>query len=547
MAIVGGIPFFVFIICRVHMLRCKDSAQIEAASRFLIAMVAQDSAQIEAALVCESVVACGICNQPLNDGDDVVVFAEDPKVYDSCSHKFHRVCMDTYIEARRASEDQAQCPQCEMAGSPLGVRQLVQPSAAAKPVPSVGAVEVCAAQSAPTLPVPSTPEAGSSSLVVPVMDELRRLSDKCEQMVLCNLCGGKVELSKSIIRSKQAGTFRCKVCHSKCEIIRRKCGGFPPDVFANLTEQQKQDFFTRTKGTAMSLQSELQRINTAFKRTEKTWALGGEFRPLGYWKTLGYDEKRIEANSDPDDVRECRVAGTVYRVPVMSHGKRHSNGTEEVDQQRISQTPAKRLQLKGGKWVVGGSDEDDSSSSSEESSIAHGDAKAVLAKAKRKAARIAEKAKHKAAKKSAQAKLDLANANRDAKANEKREGLKLKHQEAKLKLQVKATEHALNAEKKAADSRKKIAKDGSSLLGKAIKSHSITETKARVSGICPHALASLNLNIEEAKAAKEACDDVISDPHLTDKLPGDGDLKSIKAIISKVGRTAAYVNSLCGK
>ena len=125
--------------------------------------------------------------------------------------------------------------------------------------------------------------------------------------------------------------------------------------------------------------------------------MGGEFRPLGYWKKLGYDDDRIAANSDPDDVRECRVAGKVYRVPVMSHGERGSEGREEVDQQRISQKPTRRLQLKRGKWVVAGSDED--SSSSEESSTAHGDAKAALGKAKRKAKRFAEKAKRKAAKK----------------------------------------------------------------------------------------------------------------------------------------------------
>ena len=60
-------------------------------------------------------------------------------------------------------------------------------------------------------------------------------------------------------------------------------------------------------------------------------------------------------------------------------------------------------------------------------------------------------------------------------------------------------------------------------------------------------MAALTLSLEEVKAAKEACRDVISDPSLTDKLPGDGDLKSIRAIIANANKTAAYVNSLCGK
>ena len=493
----------------------------------------------------ESDDACGICNEPLDDG---LVDTADAKVYDSCSHKFHRLCMDTYIDARGVSEDQVQCPQCEIGQASLEITKrwlrITSPkSDAAKPMQPADAVEGCAAQSAPALLGPPTPKAESSSPLVPVMEELRHLSDKCEQMVLCNLCGAKVELAKTIVRGKQAGTFRCKACHSKCEIMRRRCGGFPPPVFAKMTEEQKKDFFIKTRSCAISLQSELQRIITGFKRTEKEWSVGGDFRPLAYWKKLGYDEELIKANSDKDDIRECRVAGTVYRVPVMSHGERSSEGTQEVDQQRISQKPTGRLQLKRGKWVVDGSDED--ASSSEESSTAHGDSKAALAKAKRKAARLKEKAKRKAAKKSAQAKFDLAKAQRDAKANEQRDALKLKQQEAKLKLQVKASEAAFKAQNKAEDSRKRIATEGSSLLDKAIKAHTTTDAKARLSGICPHAMAALTRNLEEVKAAKEACRDVISDPGLTDKLPGDGDLKSIKAIIAKAGRTAAYVNSLC--
>ena len=193
--------------------------------------------------------ACGICNEPLDDG---LVDTADAKVYDSCSHKFHRLCMDTYIDARGVSEDQVQCPQCEIAQASLETRHLAQPSAAAKPMQPVDAVEVCAAQSAPALPEPPTPKAESSSPLVPVMEELRHLSEKAEQMVLCNLCGGKVELAKSIIRGKQAGTFRCKVCHSKCELLRRKCGGFPPAVFAEMTEEQKKAFFIRTRSTELS-------------------------------------------------------------------------------------------------------------------------------------------------------------------------------------------------------------------------------------------------------------------------------------------------------
>jgi hypothetical protein len=223
------------------------------------------------------------------------------------------------------------------------------------PWPSIGAMEVQlldgpmevhAAQSAPPACGAASPSS-SSNQVVPVMEQLRGLSEQ-DQMVLCQLCGGKVGLAKAILRGKQAGTFRCRVCHSKAEIMRKRCGGSPPSIFANMSEKDIQDFYGKTKADTPSIQREIARIHRAFKRNEKVWALGGEFRPLGYWTNLGYDEERIKANSDPGDVRECRIAGAVYRVPVMSHGERASEGTEQVDVDMATQAPSKRLRLQKG-------------------------------------------------------------------------------------------------------------------------------------------------------------------------------------------------------
>ena len=122
----------------------------------------------------ESDDACGICNEPL---DDRLVDTADAKVYDSCSHKFHRSCMDTYMDARGVSEDQVQCPQCEIGQASLEItkwwlRNTSPKSDAAKPMQPADAVEVCAAQSAPALLGPPTPKAESSRPLVPVMEEM---------------------------------------------------------------------------------------------------------------------------------------------------------------------------------------------------------------------------------------------------------------------------------------------------------------------------------------------------------------------------------------
>ena len=340
--------------------------------------------------------ACAICQ--LEDEDTCGTL-----IHLACAHAFHKECLDTYTDVRGQSDAELQCPICKLkklgaiiSAPPSSVEsssglELIESPAVTQPSASTDSGAANAPQSTNNQIAMPKPKSVSESLGLhqPVMSQLHRLSDASHQMVLCNSCGGKVELEKAIIRGKQTGTFRCKVCHSKCELMRRKCGGFPPDVFAAMTEQQKQDFFNKTQSTKSALQSQLASIRRSFKRNEKVWACGGEFRPLGYWKTMGYDEERIAANSDPDDVRECRIAGTVYRVPVMSHGERSSEVTEEINEQRVAQAPAKRLQLKSGTWVSvtdTAYDDDDS----EQSSSAHGDAKVAFEKKKESCKRCCE-------------------------------------------------------------------------------------------------------------------------------------------------------------
>ncbi len=121
-------------------------------------------------------------------------------------------------------------------------------------------------------------------MCMPVSRELEEAARRETNIVLCNLCGGMVELENSILRGKRTGTFRCKVCHSKAEIIRRKCAGYPPPVFAQLSEEQKHDFFPKTVSTKDSVQREINNVARRIGQEEKTWALGGEYRPLKFWE-----------------------------------------------------------------------------------------------------------------------------------------------------------------------------------------------------------------------------------------------------------------------
>ena len=115
------------------------------------------------------------------------------------------------------------------------------------------------------------------------------------------------------------------------------------------------------------------------------------------------------------------------------------------------------------------------------------------------------------------------------------------------KNQVVLSEVAFKAGSKAAEARAKVAKESRALLGKAIQVCCITDARARASGVCAHAQATLNISLGELRGAKQACEEVIKDSGLIDTLPGDGTLKHIKAIITKATRSSAFLISSCGK
>ena len=116
-----------------------------------------------------------------------------------------------------------------------------------------------------------------------------------------------------------------------------------------------------------------------------------------------------------------------------------------------------------------------------------------------------------------------------------------------MKAHVGLSEVTFKKESTAADARNKVAKEGRALRDKASKTGGGGQARARASGVCPHAMAAPSHSLGELRDATTTCDEMINDPGLADKVPGDGTLGNIKAIISTATGAAAFVNSLCGK
>ena len=60
----------------------------------------------------------------------------------------------------------------------------------------------------------------------------------------CNDCGGQVDPLKARIQSKQKGTWRCSRCLTRFTQLHRAFGGWPPQGFASLTDEDRKQFYT---------------------------------------------------------------------------------------------------------------------------------------------------------------------------------------------------------------------------------------------------------------------------------------------------------------
>lgn len=80
----------------------------------------------------------------------------------------------------------------------------------------------------------------------------------------------------------------------------------------------------------------------AYEDNRGVYANRGVFHPEAWWVRLGYDGERIAREAKPADIRESRMHGVCYRVPVESSG----NGTVlGITRRHHAAVPAKKRKV----------------------------------------------------------------------------------------------------------------------------------------------------------------------------------------------------------
>ena len=152
-----------------------------------------------------------------------------------------------------------------------------------------------------------------------------------DPIVMCEGCGEICEATKARIVSKDKKTalhkWKCHQCHSKTCELRRQLGSWPPKDWEGLPENLKMEFMKGIKSmTAKDAKAKAEAMIKEHAMEEEFYEASGQFLPLSVWKTQGFDENRIAANTAKKDILWSKQLGHCYRVPIVKSGQRGSKG-----------------------------------------------------------------------------------------------------------------------------------------------------------------------------------------------------------------------------
>ncbi len=341
-------------------------------------------------------IQCALCRDA-GDGE-----ADMHYKYLVCSHKFHERC---WVDCERMlgknyANGQLQCPMCKNTVDDIQNREnqlLDRPtayigdlisrgrriaaadgrdgtevagtraagSADAEPAAGSADAEAAPAPEASISPDPHLPPAETE------VTTFRRQLMSDEPEVFCMHCKKSVQLSKARIRNKTQGLFRCSSCHSKVNTMQRD-SGWPPEIFAKMSEAEQEQFFRQTSTSKESLDRQLRIIERKVKKDEDYYDAGGQYLTESRYEKMGYSKEEIEhtnKNLAPSDKRwDGILEACTYRLPILAKGTRGSTGKEEAETIEGS-FDRQRVGFKRGNLEAVGSDDE----SSDSTSSSHGD------------------------------------------------------------------------------------------------------------------------------------------------------------------------------
>ena len=179
----------------------------------------------------------------------------------------------------------------------------------------------------PTLAMPKLSRAGSEGFQIETVQAWTGIPSLT---LTCSDCGGFLDKMHNVrVKSKCQGTFRCGKCAYTITRMFREEGAGATSFVPLMNENNRQVWFRNAQSaSAGELRHMMSTANQRYCERERRFSFGGAFKPLSVWETLGYDPEVIEKNSLPEDVRNDRMWGLVYRVPELTVEEAGNGGVE---------------------------------------------------------------------------------------------------------------------------------------------------------------------------------------------------------------------------
>ena len=163
---------------------------------------------------------------------------------------------------------------------------------------------------------------------------------------MCQDCDEPTKMSRCRVMSRTKGTFRCHMCHATRTTMYRSLGAGWGKPLKSIPRPVRTGLFQFAKET--SSVDAIVETTTFMLDNAQDWERyqpfhhGGEFLPLGVWRTIGFESVHIEKSSLPEDVMEHHVMGTVYRVPLLVISEGCAKGSSKRQAVTIGPTERRR-------------------------------------------------------------------------------------------------------------------------------------------------------------------------------------------------------------
>ena len=135
----------------------------------------------------------------------------------------------------------------------------------------------------------------------------------------CQKCGKDLDPFKAQVTGKKRGSWRCNECNTRSvQLSRLPAWQKLRASFKDFSAEQVTEFWKDAKDAhgAKALKEVVDRTLLKRKVNSKESSKGGSYLPLGVYKKLGYNTKRIKKYCK--DTKHDDVAGTCYNVKVLS-------------------------------------------------------------------------------------------------------------------------------------------------------------------------------------------------------------------------------------